>query len=188
MKTFTAPALIALLGLSPVSTFAATEATTTAAVTAPGVAASYKLGVADKIRVTVYNEPTLSGEFLVNFDGSVALPLIGNMTAAGLAAPELQAILESKFADGGYLRAPRVVVEVLTYRPFYIYGYVMKPGQYPYSEGLSVMKAIALAEGFTGRANRGKIFITRPGGKETRVETDRPVQPGDLIRVPGRNF
>jgi protein involved in polysaccharide export with SLBB domain len=150
-------------------------------------APAYQLGVADKVRITVYGEPTLSGEFLVNADGSLALPLIGNMAAAGLAAPDLQAILEAKYAEG-YLRSPRVGVEVLTYRPFYIYGQVVKPGEYPYSKGLSIMKAVSLAEGFTARANKGKIFIKPAAGKERRAKVDELIQPGDLIRIPGRNF
>ena len=181
MKTFSAIALLALLSLSagPGAVYAASAP--------PPAIAAYKLGVADKIRITVYNEPTLSGEFLVNSDGSLALPLIGNMKAAGLAAPDLQAILEVKYAEG-YLRNPRVGVEVLTYRPFYIYGQVVKPGEFAYSEGLSVMKAVALAQGFTNRANKKKIFLKPAGGEEARVEIDKTVQPGDLIRIPERNF
>lgn len=157
----------------------------------PGDAAAalqaYRLGIADRIRITVYGEPALSGEFLINADGSLALPMIGNMKAAGLAAPELRAILEAKYGEG-FLREPRVGVEVLIYRPFYIYGQVVKPGEYPYSEGLSVMKAVSLAQGFTPRANKGKIFIKPSVGKERRAKADELIQPGDLVRVPGRNF
>ena len=105
---------------------------------------SYRLGAADKVKITVFNEPTLSGEFLVNADGSIAVPLIGNVAALGRTAIDLQQSIEQKFADG-YLRDPHVAVEVLTYRPFYIYGEVTKPGEYPYSAGLSVQKAVALA-------------------------------------------
>ena len=149
--------------------------------------APYHLGVADKIRITVYGEPALSGEFLVNADGSLALPLIGNMAAAGLAAPQLQAILEAKYGDG-FLREPHIGVEVLVYRPFYIYGQVVKPGEYPYSRGISVLKAVSLAEGFTVRANEKKIFIKSASGQERRAGVDELIQPGDLIRIPGRNF
>jgi protein involved in polysaccharide export with SLBB domain len=113
--------------------------------------------------------------------------MIGNMKAAGLAAPELQAILESKYAEG-FLREPHIGVEVLIYRPFYIYGQVAMPGEYPYSEGLSVMKAVSIAHGFTPRANKGKIFIKPAAGKERRATVDELIQPGDLVRVPGRNF
>ena len=160
----------------------------TTAATAP-LAQTYKLGVADRIRVTVFNEPTLSGSFLINADGSVSLPLIGNMRAAGTSAVELQALLEAKFAEG-FLRNPQVGVEVLTYRPFYIYGQVTKPGEYPYSQGLSVLKAVALAQGFTYRANQKTPYLQRAGrdGKEVQVSIDAPVQPGDVIRIADRNF
>jgi polysaccharide export outer membrane protein len=151
--------------------------------------ADYRLGAADKIKITVFNEPTLSGDFLVNSDGSVAVPLIGNVPAIGRSAVELQKAIELKFGDG-YLKDPRVVVEVLTYRPFYIYGEVTKPGEYPYSSGLSVLKAVALAQGFTYRADQRKIFLKRTaaGGEEIRVSADELIQPGDTIRVAERFF
>jgi len=152
--------------------------------------AAYKLGVADKIKITVFNEPTLSGEFLVNADGSIAVPLIGNVAAVGESAIQLQQAIEQKFADG-YLREPHVVVEVLTYRPFYIFGEVTKPGEYPYSAGLSVLKAVALAQGYTYRADRKKVFLKRagdPSEREIRVGDDIPIQPGDTIRIAERYF
>ena len=160
-----------------------------AAAPAASSAAEYKLGSADKIKITVFNEPTLSGEFLVNSDGSVAVPLIGNVPAVGHSAVDLQKAIEQKFADG-YLREPRVVVEVLTYRPFYIYGEVTKPGEYPYSAGLSVLKAVALAQGFTYRADQRKIFLKRSSSveKEVRVTADELIQPGDTIRIAERFF
>ncbi len=150
---------------------------------------SYKLGVADKIRVTVFNEPSLSGDFLINADGSVSLPLIGNMAAAGSSAVELQAVLVARYGEG-FLRDPHVGVEVLTYRPFYIYGQVSKPGEYPYSQGMSVLKAVALAQGFTYRANKKTPYVQRAGRdvKEVAVTVDAPIQPGDVIRIADRNF
>jgi len=186
MKAFATVALLALLALAP-APGPASAATAAPAAAAPAALATYMIGVADKLRITVYNEPTLSGDFLVNADGSLALPLLGNMVAAGLSAPTLQTALEAKYAEG-YLRNPRVGVQVLTYRPFYIYGQVVKPGEYAYSEDLSVMKAVALAEGFTSRANRGKIFIKPAIGKELQAPLDKIVQPGDLIRITERNF
>jgi polysaccharide export outer membrane protein len=165
------------------------QAQTVAAGAAAASAAEYRLGAADKIKITVFNEPTLSGDFLVNSDGSVAVPLIGNVPAVGRSAVDLQKAIEQKFADG-YLKDPRVVVEVLTYRPFYIYGEVTKPGEYPYSSGLSVLKAVALAQGFTYRADQRKIFLKRTsaGEKEVRVTADELIQPGDTIRIAERFF
>jgi protein involved in polysaccharide export with SLBB domain len=181
VKTVLVWSIIALLSAAPA---AAAPANGRAA---PSEQPPYKLGAADKIRVTIFNEPSLSGEFLVNADGSLALPLIGNVQAAGLSAPEVQAALEARYAEG-LLNTPRVGVEVLTYRPFYIYGQVVKPGEYPYSQNLTVLKAVALAQGFTARANKGKIYVKSAGAVERRATVDQIIQPSDLIRVPGRNF
>jgi protein involved in polysaccharide export with SLBB domain len=180
--------LILMLALMTV-TVSPLQAQTVAAGAAAAAAPDYRLGAADKIKITVFNEPTLSGDFLVNSDGSVAVPLIGNVPALGRSAVELQKAIEQKFGEG-YLKEPRVVVEVLTYRPFYIYGEVTKPGEYPYSSGLSVLKAVALAQGFTYRADQRKIFLKRSaaGGKEIRVTADELIQPGDTIRIAERFF
>lgn len=150
----------------------------------------YRLGVADKVRVTVFNEPTLSGEFSVNADGSIALPLVGNVVAAGTSSTQLQKTVEAKLSDG-YLRDPKVTVEVLTFRPFYILGEVNKPGEYPYSTGLTVLKAVAIAEGYTYRADQRWIYLKHPGDdKESRMPITGNifVQPGDTIRVGERFF
>jgi polysaccharide export outer membrane protein len=180
--------LMLALIMVPVSALQAQTVAADAAVSTSTVA-DYRLGAADKIKITVFNEPTLSGDFLVNSDGTVAVPLIGNVPAIGRSAVELQKAIEQRFADG-YLKDPRVVVEVLTYRPFYIYGEVTRPGEYPYSAGLSVLKAVALAQGFTYRADQRKIYLKRTsaGEKEIRVSADELIQPGDTIRVAERFF
>ena len=150
----------------------------------------YKLGVADKIRVIVYNEPTLSGEFIVNANGAISAPLIGDVQAAGRTTTEVKDQIESKLS-AGYLRDPRVSIDVLTFRPFYILGEVNKPGEYPYSSGLTVLNAVAEAEGFTRRANRGRVFIKHIGDlKEVSqsLRSDVPVRPGDTIRFGERYF
>ena len=164
---------------------------TRAAAAPPSTAASeYRLGAGDKLRVQVFGEDSLGGEFSVSGSGSVALPLIGVVQAQGLTAPELQAriVLALK---GGYLKDPRVGVEVLTYRPFYILGEVGKPGEYPYSNGLTVLNAVARAEGFTYRANTRRVMIKHLGelGEHEQVmTTDTPVEPGDTIRIKERFF
>lgn len=181
--------LILFLALVTVSVSPLQAQTVATGAASASTVADYRLGVADKVKVTVFNEATLSGDFLVNSDGSVAVPLIGNVPALGRSAVELQKAIEARFSDG-YLKDPRVVVEVLTYRPFYIYGEVTRPGEYPYSNGLSVLKAVALAQGFTYRADQRKIFLKRTaaGGQEVRVSADEPIQPGDTIRVAERFF
>jgi protein involved in polysaccharide export with SLBB domain len=152
---------------------------------------SYRFGTADRVRIIVFNEPTLSGEFNVNSDGNLSLPLIGNVKASGRTPNEVISDVQSKLADG-YLREPRVSLDVLTYRPFYIMGEVNKPGEYPYSNGLTVMNAVARAEGFTYRANRNHVFIKR-AGKTTEQDfnlrkEDPGVQPGDTVRIGERYF
>ncbi|TNE61440.1 MAG: polysaccharide export protein [Alphaproteobacteria bacterium] len=150
----------------------------------------YQLGSGDKIRVTVYGEEDLSGEFELDGTGLVALPLIGPISIGGKDLAEVETIVSAKLADG-YLINPRVSVEVLNYRPFYILGEVKQPGSYPYVNGMTVLNAIALASGFTYRANEKKIEITRKlNGKEQKLSVDNTtiVMPGDIIRVPERFF
>lgn len=151
---------------------------------------NYRLGAADKVRVIVFNEETLSGEFFVSDAGTLSLPLIGEVKAAGRTPTEVIKDIETKLADG-YLREPRVSIDVLTYRPFYILGEVTKPGEYPFSNGLTVMNAVARAEGFTYRANKRRVFIKRAGrSDEERVDlsADLRVYPGDTIRIGERYF
>lgn len=148
---------------------------------------TYRLAPNDRLKVTVYNEPTLSGDFSVNADGALAFPLVGNVPAVGKSPIELREAIEKALADG-YVREPRVSVEVLTFRPFYIYGEVNSPGQYPYSPGLTVLNAVALAKGFTYRANKGRIYLKREGAGEQRVDADTDLLPGDTVRIPERFF
>lgn len=152
--------------------------------------ASYTLGVGDKLRITVFNEETLSGEFTVDSSGSVAMPLIGNLKAAGLSQRQLEEAITAKLRSG-YMRDPRVNVEVLTYRPFYILGEISKPGEYPYRNGMNVMSAVAVAGGFTYRANDRTVYIRRAGRTDEQsypVTTTTMVNPGDIVRVPERIF
>ncbi len=150
----------------------------------------YKLGVADHVRMTVYNEPDLSGDFTVNANGVLSLPLIGDVQAQGLTGSQIVDIVQKKLADG-YLRDPKVALEVLSYRPFYILGEVTKPGEYPYSNGLTVLNAVATAQGYTYRANKKRVFIKHAGSsteENLKVSPDLQVQPGDTIRIGERYF
>lgn len=150
----------------------------------------YRLGSGDKIRVITFGEDALTGEFFVGGSGKVSLPLVGEVQAAGKSIREFQGEVEAAL-KGGYLREPRVSVEVLNYRPFYILGEVNKPGEYPYTNGLTVMNAVATAEGFTYRANRKRVFIKRADTNEEQqfpLTGVTPVAPGDTIRVVERFF
>lgn len=157
---------------------------------ATSAVSDYRLGVGDRVRVTVYNEPTLSGEFWVNPDGTVSLPLIGNVPATDRPVAEIARDAQARFADG-YLRDPKVAMEVIVFRPFYILGEVTTPGQYPYVNGLTAMNAVALAKGFTPRANRDIIRIRRQGETNEvnyRLTPELIVYPGDTIRIGERFF
>jgi polysaccharide export outer membrane protein len=154
------------------------------------VATEYTLGPSDKMRVTVFNEPELSGEFVVDGQGYVSMPLIGEIDVDGLTVRQFQRLAEEKFA-AGFLREPRVSAEVTNYRPYYILGEIARPGEYPYTNGLTVMNAIATAEGFTYRANRKIVMIKGvDDDQEYRIELKptTKVQPGDTIRVVERFF
>jgi polysaccharide export outer membrane protein len=164
--------------------------TAAAAVAAPGDITGYTLGSGDKIRVTVFGHEDLSGEFEVDGSGNVSLPLIRNIKAEGMTVGQMeQAIIERLSPD--YLINPSVSVEVLNYRPFYIYGEVTKPGSYPFVSGMTVVTAVAMAGGFTYRARTGSVRIVRandPQRKAIDADKDTPVLPGDVIEVPERYF
>jgi protein involved in polysaccharide export with SLBB domain len=150
----------------------------------------YTLGAGDQLRVTVFGHEDLSGEFQVDGSGMIALPLIGNVRAGGLSVREAERAIADELRPD-YLRNPRVNVEVLNYRPFYIIGEVRKPGSYPYVNGMVVLNAIALGGGYTHRAREGNVFITRandPQRKKQPVNHETPVLPGDVIEVPERFF
>jgi polysaccharide export outer membrane protein len=144
----------------------------------------------EKIRVIVFGEDRLSGEYEIDPAGFVSLPLAGTIKAAGLSKQQLERDLSKKFS-GEYLRNPRVTVDVTSFRPFYILGEVTKAGEYSFKSGLNVMSAIAIAGGTTYRANRSTVLIQHIGEngfKEYPLSPTIPVSPGDLIRVPERYF
>ncbi|MBV5262133.1 polysaccharide export protein [Synechococcus moorigangaii CMS01] len=150
----------------------------------------YRLGSGDRLRVIVFGEDTLSGEYTVDGSGAVSLPLIGEVTAGGLTLREFQRAVEASLSDG-YLNDPRVSAEVMNFRPFYIMGEVREPGEYPFTSGLTVVNAVATAGGFTYRANTRRVFIKRAGSAlevEYPLTVNTPVQPGDTIRVAERFF
>lgn len=150
----------------------------------------YRLGTGDKLKVTVYGEDDLSGEFLVDGSGQVQLPLVGQVKAANLTIHEFVEEVGNAL-KAGYLKDPKISVEVLNYRPFYIIGEVNKPGEYPFENGLNVLGAIALAGGYTYRANDSDVYVRRAGtGKEESMKADSStrIYPGDIIRVAERLF
>lgn len=154
------------------------------------VAGEYQLGSGDQLRVTVFGQDQLSGEFAVDGGGFIAMPLVGEIEARGKTVRGLEEAIAARLADG-YVRDPRVSVEVLTFRPFYIIGEVNKPGQYPYVNGMTAITAVAMAGGYTYRGNQDYVLITRgndPEKVERRAPVNTPVRPDDVIRIPERFF
>ncbi|MBT8130638.1 MAG: polysaccharide export protein [Gammaproteobacteria bacterium] len=154
------------------------------------VPAVYTLGAGDHIRITVFGHEDLSGEFKVDGQGRVSLPLIQVVDAADRTTAELAQIIADRLQPD-YLKNPRVSVDMIAFRPFYILGEVRNPGSYPYVEDMTVVTAVALAGGYTYRASRKKMVITRqddPDKKKHSIDEDAPVMPGDIIEVPERYF
>jgi protein involved in polysaccharide export with SLBB domain len=161
-----------------------------AAAALPSAVAGYRLGTGDKIRIIVFGENNLGGEYVVDGSGFIRLPLVGQLKAVGLTVGEFEQQMVTMLKDG-YLIDPRVSVEVTNYRPFYIMGEVNKPGEYPYVTDMSVLNAVALAGGYTYRANQSSVYIRRNGeATEQSVPADQnsKINPGDIIRVRERFF
>jgi polysaccharide export outer membrane protein len=150
----------------------------------------YTLGPGDRLRVIVFGQDSLSNSFSVDSSGQIAMPLIGLVPAAGRTPASLAREIEARLRNG-YVREPRVSVEVEAYRPFFILGEVTTSGQYPFVNGMSVETAVAIAGGYTPRARRDSAQITRTQDGHTvtaEAPVTMPVRPGDTIYVQERFF
>ncbi|MDX2233260.1 MAG: SLBB domain-containing protein [Hyphomonadaceae bacterium] len=146
----------------------------------------YILGINDKLRILVFGEESLSGEFSVDSTGRVAMPFIGEVQAAGLTRRQLEEELERRMREEQILLDPRVSIDFTNFRPYYILGEVVRPGEYPSSSNLNVFNAVATAGGFTTLANQTRVMIKRAGEeaeKEYSLLSPVTVNPGDTIRV-----
>jgi protein involved in polysaccharide export with SLBB domain len=146
----------------------------------------YVLSAGDKVKITVFDEPSLTGEFQVGSGGELALPLIEPLPVAGRSPSDVAAEITSALADGGYVLEPRVSVEMLQYRPVYILGEVSNPGEYPYTGELTFLQAVAKAGGFTPRADKGRVVLQRAGTGDRLIELGESplmVAPGDTLIV-----
>lgn len=153
-----------------------------------GRGSAYTLGPGDKVRITVFGQENLSRTYPVDASGFVSMPLIGAIRAGGMTTFDL----ESQIAQAlrrKYVKDPKVTVEVETYRPFFILGEVRKGGQYPYVAGMTVETAVAIAGGFTARAKKRSVQLSRPVNGRTVVRMVPPswkIRPGDTITVKER--
>lgn len=152
--------------------------------------AAYTLAPGDRVRVIVFGQDSLSNSFAVDSSGHIAMPLIGPVSANGRTTAQLSREIERKLRDG-YVREPRVSVEVEAYRPFFVLGEVTNSGQYPFVNGMTVETAVAIAGGFTPRARKDSAELTRAEEGRTIIfeaPINQPVKPGDTILIHERFF
>lgn len=148
------------------------------------------LSPGDRVQITVFGHEDLSGEFEIDATGRLSLPLISDVAAQGLSLDELESAIVDELQPD-YLINPRVTAQLLSLRPFYILGQVNNPGSYPYTGDMTIMRAVAVAGGFTPRARIKRIVIRRSmDGEEAEIRAgeNAVVLPGDVIEVPERFF
>lgn len=151
---------------------------------------AYLLRPGETVKIVTYGEEKLTGEFIIGADGNLSFPLTGDIKAAGVTPADLGDRITTALASG-YLAKPMVSVEVKNFRPIYVLGEVNKPGEYPYTADMTVLAAIAKADGFTYRAQQKRVFIKRaeqPNEVKTTLSSNTPVFPGDVIRITERYF
>jgi polysaccharide export outer membrane protein len=150
----------------------------------------YTLDSGDKLRIVVFGQEGLTNSYAVDAAGSVTMPLIGAVRARGLTPAGLSAAIAAKLRNG-YIREPHVAAEIEAYRPFFILGEVTAPGQYPYVANMTVETAVAIAGGYTPRAYKDTVELTRViDGQPYRGPAPNtfPVRPGDTITIKERWF
>jgi polysaccharide export outer membrane protein len=150
----------------------------------------YTLDSGDKLRVVVFGQEGISGSYLVDAGGNVTLPLIGSVPARGTTTKALSHVIAERLKQG-YVRQPHVTVSIEQYRPFFILGEVTTPGQYPYVANMTVENAVAIAGGFSPRAYKGKVKVTRNiDGRQVQREVpfSYRLKPGDTVMVEERWF
>ena len=157
---------------------------------APGGLEPYTLDSGDRLRIVVFGQEGLTSTYIVDVSGKIAMPLIGAVSVRGLTTTQAARVIADRLRQG-FIREPHVAIEVESYRPFFILGEVIAPGQYPYVPNMTVETAVALAGGFTPRAYRWDVEVSRSAGGVTarqKVPMIAPVRPGDTINVGERWF
>ncbi len=150
----------------------------------------YTLDSGDRLRITVFGQEGLSNNYIVDANGRITMPFIGPVLARGCTTTQLSRVIADRLRRG-YIREPHVAIEIEGYRPFFILGEVLAPGQYPYVPNMTVETAVAIAGGYTPRAYRSNAEISRSGGGITarqKVPTITPVRPGDTVTISERWF
>lgn len=151
---------------------------------------SYRLGANDRIRIQVFGEDDLTTESKISGQGKIKYPLLGELDIGGKTVKEVEEYITQQLRNG-YLNDPKVTVNITEYRNFFVYGEAKNPGAYPFREGLTLLKAITLAGGFTQTAAKGRMEVIRKvNGEEKvlRLEMDDLLQPDDIISIPQSFF
>jgi polysaccharide export outer membrane protein len=156
-----------------------------------GTPPAYKLDAGDRVAINVFGEENLSGEYEVDQSGIVSLPLAGRIKVSTLSTQDAERTIAKRLSEG-FVSNPNVTVSVVRYRPFYVLGEVARPGGYPFYSGASVLSAVAVAGGYTYRAEKMGVRLLRQGGDGTtqpqRITPGTYIEPGDIVIVPERWF
>jgi polysaccharide biosynthesis/export protein len=150
----------------------------------------YRLGAGDRVTVRVLGEPELSGEYIIDPSGNISLPYVPSLQVAGLTPQEVEKRVTSRLKQG-YIRDPQVAVQIINLRPFFITGEVSSSGSFPYQPGMTAQNAIILAGGYSARANKNSVMLTRRtarGMQTYKVPVSTQIYPGDIIYVRERWF
>ena len=150
----------------------------------------YALDSGDRLRVLVFGQEGLTNSYMVDAAGNLNLALIGPVPARGYSTQDLARAIADRLRSG-FIREPHVTVEVEAYRPFYVLGEVTAPGQYPYVANMTVETSVAIAGGYSPRANKTKVQLTRlQNGVPVRstVPLNFPLKPGDTLTIAERWF
>ncbi len=156
----------------------------------PAQQVRYLLGPGDKLNIAVFGNANLSGAFTVEPTGEISFPLLGGIKAAGRPVEDIRSEIVERL-DRDFVVNPRVSVEVINFRPFFILGEVVRPGSYPYVPDLTARQAAAISGGFTRRAQTNGFMLTRKTDKGTvtyQIDMDDPVLPGDTLEIGRRLF
>jgi polysaccharide export outer membrane protein len=186
-RSITSLFLVLLLGLT-----AACSGSIPPLADAPAEPPQYRMVAGDQMRITILDEEALSGQHTVTSEGDISFPLLGDIVAAGKTVGEFRSELVQRLSPD-YLVDPRISIEILNYRPVYVLGEVERAGEFKYAPELTVTQAVALAGGYTYRADRSRVFVRRAGQPQEvtyELSSERPVylSPGDTIRVGERYF
>lgn len=149
----------------------------------------YHLGAGDKVQIEVYNDREMSGQFEVDASGQVSIPLIGGVELGGLTLREAEQAIADRLKSEKIVNDPNVSVNISQYRPIYVTGEVQRSGQFPFASGMTVLTGVALANGYTPRADPARIEITRAPDSNPKAATEStPLEPGDVVKILQRWF